>query len=174
MSGRTRAGVAAAAVIACAALVLIGLRGCRYVRARRSKVLVIAESDLPFESGVKLRKGDAVRLLLPNSREVAFWCVKGEVGVFAPGDAELMLRWGEKPFRVPRLKDIPRPDGSFGVEFDSYIRSGGINPSAEREGAELMLYVDDYCVLLAEGRISNGMLPVSVAVRAVSSTNNGR
>ncbi len=124
--------------------------------------IVVAENVLPFKTEVRLKKGEAARLILPNGKEIAFWCREGTF----LDDADLGLTWGEVPYERLSTKWFPQPDGSaVAAEWHSYIRQGCVTTWSGGPGHEYELFVEKYRVTLREEGPLSGTLPVKVCVR---------
>jgi HEAT repeat protein len=115
-----------------------------------------------------LLSGTAIRIILPNGKEVAAWCgtPKGIARLFTTGDLD--LHWGERPFRQPPLRTVPLADGGSTVEWDSYIRQGGVTTWTGGPGQEIELFVEPYRITLREEGAVKKTLPVQVKVRRIT------
>src|SRR5262249_33243855 len=110
-------------------------------------------TKLPFQREVVLRPGKAVRLVLPDRKEVAVW---GRAPGGAPVEKllekqDLVLDYGEKPFQQPDFHMRPL-DGGVGATpaSSSYIRLGGVTTWSGGPGHERHLYVGKYRLTLRE------------------------
>ena len=126
----------------------------------------VKESDLPYSRSFELDCGNAIRLALPDGRELALWCSGTPPIGQAMGNGELMLSYGEKPFRSSPLKYRNLPEGGRWVEGDdSYIRQGGVTTFSNRPGCQRELFVGNYRVLTDESPGKGGRLAMIVQVR---------
>jgi hypothetical protein len=130
---------------------------------------VVKESGLPYSRQFEMDCGDAIRLGLPNGREVALWCTGTPAIGQALGNGELTLSYGEKPFRSSPLKYRNLPDGGRWVEgCDSYIRQGGVTTFSGRSGCQRELFVGNYRILTDENAGKEGKLSLTVQIRVAT------
>jgi HEAT repeat protein len=126
----------------------------------------ITKKQIPYRKNFSLAPGNAITIILPDGKTLAVWCNK--TGAFSlPGDSDLSLSYGEKPFRLLEIKWIPQPDGSrVAGPYKSYIRSGEVTTWSSGPGHEYVLYVGDkYRISLKEEGDKDGKLPIRLSVR---------
>jgi hypothetical protein len=116
-----------------------------------TKITVAAEKT-PFQQEVKFGEGDCYLVVLPNKREVALWTEKDR---FPFGEQKtksgLQCLWGEKPFKLERLKD-------------SYIKQGAVITTAG-ETTEHELFVGEWQLSYINDLTSTPELKVRVVVK---------
>ena len=164
-----------------AAIVIIGVAGAAFGTIRFWKLVrqlrapVIAVSTLPFSQDIALTPGGACIFKFPDDKTLAVWCERtGPISL--PGDSDLDLSYGEKPFERLEIAWIPQEDGSrVSGPYKSYIRSGGVMTWSSGPGHEYELYVGDkYRVGLREEGDKKGKLPVEVSIRLATSAERVR
>ena len=128
------------------------------------KRLTVTDKDLPFESSVKIAKGDAAILSLPNGKEIAFWFGKGTFLDNLLDGSDVSFHWAEKPFTRLELTRRKMADGSeVCTEWKSYIRQGGVTTYSRSHDTERELFVDPYRIVLKDTGSADA--PVAVQVR---------
>ena len=135
----------------------------------------VTKKDIPYTKDVTLSPGCALNIVLPNKKNLAIWCMK--TGPFSlPGDSDLRLSYGEKPFIQPEQTWIELPGGGRTTgPLKSYIRRGAVGTWSSGPGHEYTIFIDDiYRVTLREDGDKKGKLPVKISVNMATKEESVR
>lgn len=166
---RHRRTVIRAAIAIALAPVILGATGWggwrlyRFVRQARAPVVQVPASSVAFVHEAALSEGEALRIILPNGKEVAVWC---EAPSAMLAQTRPRLNWGERPFEQLDLSWVQLPDGGqVADEWISYIRQGVVRTWSVDSDAERELFVDPYCVIVRDKLMPGGKLALTIKVR---------
>lgn len=130
-----------------------------------SKVVLVADKDVPLSRKYSLKEGNSLIYRLPSGQDVALWVVQDKEGA---GEQEtktgLQCWWGEKPFKYAPVNIIRDSSGGFTIRDISYIKRGAVITSTSGRTTERKLVVGSWDVSYIMNLDSSPDLEITVRI----------